>query len=123
MKFQNIFISAAFTLLLYLIYISRYIFDELSFSVLLFGLLIVAGLFVWREVLSREQITQDERTELLAGKAARYTLVGAFAVIILIMAFLTVTDRPTSPIGVLAMLVGLLSILYALTYEYLKKKH
>ncbi len=123
MRFQNIFISAAFTFLLYGVYVSRYIFDELSFSVLLFGLLIVAGLYVRREVLSREEIKQDERTELLAGKAARYTMVSAFAVIILVMAFLTVTDRPTSPIGVLAMLVGVLAIIYSLTYEYLKKKH
>lgn len=121
MKLQNVVISAGFTVLLYLVYVSRYTFDPAIFGLLLFGSLLAGGVFLWREVLRPGQIKHDERTELLAGKTARVTLVASFALIILIMAFLTVTERPTSPIGVLAMLVGLLSVIYSVTYAYLEK--
>jgi len=121
MKLQNIVISAAFTVLLYLVYVSRFALEPAIFGFLLFGSLLAGGVFLWREVLRPGQIKHDERTELLAGKTARITLVASFALIILIMAFLTVTERPTSPIGVLAMLVGLLSVIYSVTYAYLEK--
>ncbi|MBI5225751.1 DUF2178 domain-containing protein [Candidatus Micrarchaeota archaeon] len=121
MKLQNVVISAAFTGLLYLIYISRGSFDPSIFGFLLFGLLIAGGIMLWLEVIRKGQIKHDERTELLAGKAARISLVAAFALIIVVMAYLSITERPTSPIGVLAMLVGLLSLIYSLTYAYLEK--
>lgn len=120
MKLQNVVISAAFTVLLLLVYVSRYALDAATFGFLLFGLLIAGGIFVWQEVIRKGQIKHDERTELLAGKAARISLVAAFALIILIMVYLTITERPTSPIGVLAMLVGLLSLIYSVTYAYLE---
>ncbi len=123
MRYQNVAISAAFTLLLYWVYVSRYVLDELVFGVLLFGLIIAGGLFLWRELLSSEKIKHDERTELLAGKAARITMIASFILIIVVMAFLTVSARPTSPIGVLAILVGLLSLIYSLTFAYLEKTH
>lgn len=123
MRFQNIVISGVFTLILYWVYISRYDLDPIAFPILLFGLLIAGGLYVWREVLSREKVKSDERTEVLAGKAARYTLVSAFGLVILILAFLTVTDRPTSANGVLAILVGILAFVYSVSFEYLKLKH
>lgn len=121
MKLQNVVISAAFTLLLYLVYVSRYSLEPAVFVLLLFGSLFAGGVFLWREVLRPGQIKHDERTELLAGKAARITLMASFALIIFILAFLTVTERPTSPIGVLAMLVGLLSLFYSVIYAYLEK--
>ncbi len=121
MKLQNVVISAAFTVLLYLVYVSRGSVDPSIFGFLLFGLLIAGGIFIWHEVIRKGQVKHDERTELLAGKAARISLIAAFALIIIIMAYLTITERPTSPIGVLAMLVGLLSLIYSLTYAYLEK--
>ncbi|MBI2445066.1 DUF2178 domain-containing protein [Candidatus Micrarchaeota archaeon] len=120
MKLQNVVISAGFTFLLYQIYVSRSTFEPAVFAVLLFGLLIAGGLFLWRDVLRGEKIKHDERTELLAGKAARITLIAAFATILLITAVLTITERPTSPIGVLVMLVGLLTMIYSITTAYLE---
>lgn len=123
MRIRNILISAVFTIVLYQVYVSRYALDPLAFSVLLFGLLIAGGLYVWREVMSKDEIKSDERTELLAGKAARLTLVAAFALVILILAFLSVTNRPTSANGVLAIMVGVLAFVYSVTLEYLKNAH
>ncbi len=121
MKLQNVVISAAFTVLLFLVYVSRFSMEPAIFGFLLFGSLLAGGVFLWREVLRPGQIKHDERTELLAGKTARITLIASFALIIFIMAFLTITERPTSPIGVLAMLVGLLGLIYSVTYAYLEK--
>jgi len=121
MKLQNVLISAGFTFLLYEIYVSRSTFDPAVFAFLLFGLIIAGGYFLWRDVLRGEKIKYDERTELLAGKAARITLAASFVLILLIMAALTITERPTSPIGVLVMLVGLLTVIYSVTTAYLEK--
>ncbi|MBI5036877.1 DUF2178 domain-containing protein [Candidatus Micrarchaeota archaeon] len=122
MKLQNVAISLVFVIILYLIYSQRGTMDMLAFEVLIFGALIAGGLYLWKEVLNKEHVKHDERTELLAGKAARLTLIAAFVLIILILAFLSITGRPTSPIGVLAMLAGLLGLTYSGTYAYLEKR-
>ncbi|HIH20020.1 TPA: DUF2178 domain-containing protein [Candidatus Micrarchaeota archaeon] len=121
MKLKNIVLSAVFTLLLYFTYVSRYSFDALEYSVLFFGLLVAGGLYASREWLTSEEVKSDERTKVIAGKAARFTLVATIVLIIVILAFLAWSGRPTSPSGILAILLGAISLVYSLTYAYLEK--
>ena len=121
MKLKNVVLSAAFTLLLYFLYVSRYTFDTTEYLLLFFALMVAGGLYAAREWLSSDEVKSDERTKLLAGKAARFTLVATVVLIILTLAYLTWTGRPTSPNGVLAVLLGSISLIYSLTYAYLEK--
>ena len=121
MNLKNIVLSLAFTLVLYFIYANRGGFGQIEFLMVFFGLLVIGGLYASKEWLSSEEIKSDERTKLLTGKAARFTLVATAVLIVLILAFLAYTGRPTSANGVLALLLGAMSLIYSLTYAYLEK--
>jgi len=121
MNLKNIVLSLVFTLLLYFIYANRYALDQVEFLAVFFGLLIAGGLYASREWLSQEEIKTDERTKLIAGKAARVTLVASVVFIIVILAVLTYTGRPTSANGALALLLGVMSFVYSAVYAYLEK--
>ena len=121
MRLKNIVLSLVFTLVLYFLYAYRNSFEPLAFEIVFFGLLIAGGIYVARELLSREEIDSDERTRIIAGKTARVTLVGTAVLIILLLAYLAWSGRPTSPNGVLAILLGAISIVYSVVYAYLDK--
>ncbi|MFH1056960.1 MAG: DUF2178 domain-containing protein [Candidatus Micrarchaeota archaeon] len=121
MRLKNVVLSVAFTLLLYFVYVYRYSFEQLTFELLFFGLLVAGGLYASREWLSGEEIKSDERTKLITGKSARITLVATVVVIILVLAALAYTGRSTSANGVLAILLGVISIVYSVAYAYLEK--
>ena len=121
MKLKNVVLSAAFTLLLYFLYVSRYTFDTTEYLLLFFALMVAGGLYAAREWLSSDEVKSDERTKLPAGSAARFTLMASVVVILLTLAYLTWTGRMTSPNGVLAVLLGSISLIYSLTYAYLEK--
>ena len=121
MRMKNIVLSAVFTLLLYFIYAYRHSLGQIEFLVVFFGLLIAGGIYAARELLSREEVKSDERTQLLTGKAARITVVATAVLIILTLAYLAFTGRPTSANGVLAILLGAVRLVYSITYAYLEK--
>ncbi|MEM4255208.1 MAG: DUF2178 domain-containing protein [Candidatus Norongarragalinales archaeon] len=122
MRMKNVVLSLAFTLLLYFSYVNRYSIGNLEFLVVFFGLLTAGGFFAYREWISRDEIKSDERTQLMAGKAARFTLLASLVLIIIILAFLAYTGRPTSANGVLAVLLGIMSLVYSVAYAYLEYK-
>jgi len=119
---KNVVLSLVFTLLLYFSYANRYSFEPLAFQILFFGLLIAGGFYAYREWISRDDVKSDERTQLIAGKSARFTLVASVVVVILILAVLAYSGRPTSPNGILAVLLGIMSIAYSVAYAYLERK-
>lgn len=121
MKLKNIVLSLVFTLLLYFIWIERYAIETPAFYTVFFGLLIAGAFYAYREWLSNEEVKSDERTQLIAGKAARITLVVSVILIILILALLAFIGRPTSANGVLAVLLGTVSLVYSVAYAYLDK--
>ena len=121
MRLKNVVLSLAFTLVLLLVYVYRNSFEAVTFEILFFGLLVAGVVYASREWLSGEEIKSDERTQLVAGKAARVTLVVSVVLIVLILAFLAYTGRPTSASGALALLLGAISLVYSLTYAYLEK--
>gem|GEM_PF-3645128 len=122
MRMKNVVLSLVFTLLLYFSYVNRYSFEPVAFQILFFGLLIAGGFYAYREWISRDDVKSDERTQLIAGKAARMTLVASVVVVILILAVLAYTGRPTSASGVLAVLLGVMSLVYNIAYAYLERR-
>ena len=122
MRLKNVVLSLVFTLLLYFSYANRYSFEPLAFQILFFGLLIAGGFYAYREWISRDDVKSDERTQLIAGKSARFTLVASVVVVILILAVLAYSGRPTSPNGILAVLLGIMSVAYSVAYAYLERK-
>src|SRR3989344_7968018 len=116
MRLKNVVLSLAFTLVLLLVYVYRNSFEAITFEILFFGLLVAGVIYASREWLSGDEIKSDERTQLMAGKAARVTLVASVVLIVLILAYLAYSGRPTSANGVLAVLLGTMSLIYSLAY-------
>ncbi len=121
MKLKNIVLSLVFTLLLYFIWIERSAIDTPAFYAVFFGLLVAGAYYAYREWLSNEEVKSDERTQLIAGKAARVTLVASVILIIIILASLALTGWSPRANGVLAVLLGAISLVYSVAYAYLDK--
>lgn len=121
MNLKNVVLSLVFTLLMYYIWIERYTIETPAFYAVFFGLLVAGAFYAYRQWISRDAIKSDERTQLIAGKSARFTLLASAIVIILFLAYISLTGRPTSANGVLAVLLGTISLVYSIAYAYLEK--
>src|SRR3989338_7900251 len=118
----NVAVSLALVLIFAFVYLNRYTLGEYVFDFVIFGFLIAGGIYFWKNILNRDEIKHDERTEHLAGKSARVTLLIAFGFMVLLLAFLQFSNRPTSDNGVLAILAGLLILVYSSTYALLESR-
>ncbi len=118
----NVAVALALLIIFFFVYVSRYTLGELVFEFVIFGFLIAGGVFFWKNILNKDAIKHDERTEAMAGKAARITLALAFAAMVILLAYLEFSDRPTSANGVLAVLAGFLISAYAATYMVLENR-
>lgn len=122
MNAKDVLMTAGYFAILVMAYVFRYAMEENAFNLLFIGLLLIGGVVFSRKLLSIKKITSDERTQSISGQAARISMIALFAFATLAIAYLSITHRPTSPVGVLAVLLGVMSITYAATFYYLEHK-
>ena len=122
MNAKDLTLTIGYFAILLIAYFYRGYMEQHSFTLLFIGLLLIGGVVFSKKLLSIKEITSDERTQGISGQAARISMIVLFAFSTLAIIYLSATQRPTSPTGVLAVLLGVMSITYAGVYYYLEHR-
>ncbi len=122
MNAKDVILTAGYFGIIIVAYFFRGSLEPVSFSLLFIGLLLIGLVVFSKKLLSAKEITSDERTQSISGQAARMSMIMLFGFATLAIVYLEITNRPTSPVGVLAILVGIMSVTYSAVYYYLESK-